>query len=327
MRLCGYEACPWKRPWVALQSWQWERRSGYTAAPRCTTRRSASFYSCSMYDGTTFWFAAVLRYCDIVGCKLLQKWLWMRKWWLKKIFLVMQMGFVWQEQSRSETFWNRVWNTLILTQFHIFLTVWVSCTVLFWLTYLVCYSESHSEKFRRHTTNNGNNVICWHCHYSNGTNPIQHCTKLSLRVFPEGPLKCPFFSQFTAPGKVGSNSLMIWDFCYSPLIVSDRISELAVIFYGYFTHLAGNSNNDGNGIRVSHASKHLFFAFIHSPLSPDPYLDDFILVVLSGDNKQLRRKHFSEMEPSHTLHLPTSSQSGLTDNLSLLHHPDVLNVH
>lgn len=245
----------------------------------------------------------------------------------------MQMGFVWQEQSRSETFWNRVWNTLILTQFNIFLTVWVSCTVLFWSTYLVCYSESQSEKLSevcvvlRHTTNNGNNVICWHCHYSNGTNPIQHCTKLSLRIFPEGPLKCPFFSQFTAPGKVGSNSLMIWNVCYSPLKMSDRISELAVIFYGYFTHLAGKSNNDGNGIRVSYASKHLFLPFIHSPLSPDPYLDDFILVVLSGDYKQLRRKHLSEMEPSHTLHLFTSSQSGLTDNLSLLHHPDVLSVH
>lgn len=155
MRLCGYEVCPWKRPWVALQSWQWEQHSGYTAAPRCTTWRSASFYSSSLYDGTTvwlqgiswnmiLWYCGIQWYCDIVGYKLFKKFFneknaseW-RNDGKKKILMVMQMGFVWQEQWRSETYSFGIgFETLSLAQFHIFLTVSVSYTVLFWLTCLV----------------------------------------------------------------------------------------------------------------------------------------------------------------------------------------------
>lgn len=50
MWLCRYDVCPWKRPWLALQSWWWQREqhSGYTAAPLWTIQRSTSAW----YDGT-----------------------------------------------------------------------------------------------------------------------------------------------------------------------------------------------------------------------------------------------------------------------------------
>lgn len=103
----------------------------------------------------------------------------------------------------------------------------------------------------------------------------------------------------------------------------DSITELAVIFYGYFTHLAVKSNNDGNDLVSGSATPpntYLFPLSIHLPhLIPTQMTSSSLpswycleTIISSGGS-------MSEMEPPHSRHLffSTYPQTRLTDNTLL----------